>query len=81
MDNDPDDSTPRTSVPLSPATRVLRLKEVCSVTGLRRSFIYKLQSEKRFPHSIKIGARAVGWLENEVRDWINGRVRFSRPRA
>jgi hypothetical protein len=27
------------------------------------------------------GRPAVGWLENEVLDWINGRVRISRPNA
>ena len=80
MDNDPENSTPRASVTFSPATRVLRLKEVCKVTGLGRSYIYQLQAEGQFPHSIKLAARAVGWLENDVRDWIDGRVRLSRPR-
>jgi prophage regulatory protein len=62
-------------------SRVLRLKEVCRVTGFGRSFIYQLQAERRFPHSIKIGARAVGWLESEVRQWIDNRIRVSRPNA
>src|SRR5207249_2056897 len=46
--------------------RILRLKEVCKVVGLGRSFVYRLQGENRFPHSIRIGERAVGWLEDEV---------------
>jgi prophage regulatory protein len=54
------------------------MKEVCKVTGLGRSFIYQLQTENRFPHSIKIGARAVGWLEDEVRTWLADRVAASR---
>ena len=53
---------------LFPAPRILRLKEVCRIVGIGRSFVYRLQTENRFPHSIKIGARAVGWLEDEVRD-------------
>jgi prophage regulatory protein len=61
--------------------RILRLKEVCKVTGLGRSFIYQLQAEKRFPHSIKLGKRAVGWLEDEVRRWLAKRIEDSRGSA
>jgi prophage regulatory protein len=81
MDNDPESPTSQSSAPAAPQSRVLRLKEVCQVTGLGRSFIYQLQAERRFPHSIKIGVRAVGWLESEVREWINSRIRVSRPHA
>jgi hypothetical protein len=28
-----------------------------------------MQAEGRFPQRIKLGDRAVGWLESEVRDW------------
>jgi prophage regulatory protein len=51
------------------------VKEVCKITGLGRSFIYQLQTESRFPHSVKIGARAVGWLEDEVWKWLADRDR------
>jgi len=81
MDNDPENPTPQTSAPTFSQSRVLRLKEVCRVTGLGRSFIYQLQAEQRFPHSIKIGVRAVGWLEGEVQEWLNTRVQISRSRS
>jgi len=32
--------------------------------------IYQMQAEGRFPQRIKLGERAVGWLESEVRDWL-----------
>ena len=48
------------------------------MVGLGRSFVYRLQTEKRFPHSIKIGVRAVGWLEDEVRMWLAERIADSR---
>ena len=63
---------------VAPAPRVLRLKEVCKIVGIGRSFVYRLQAENRFPHSIKIGARAVGWLEEEVRHWLAERIAESR---
>lgn len=65
------------STPTCPS-RIVRLKEVCKITGLGRSFIYQMQAEKRFPHSVKVGVRAVGWLEHEVRKWLADRVAESR---
>ena len=38
------------------AVQILRLPQVCAVTGLKRSMIYKLEAERRFPNRIKIGA-------------------------
>lgn len=80
MENDPENRKLRRSAPLPSQSRVLRLKEVCKVTGLGRSFIYQLQAEQRFPHSIKLGVRAVGWLEGEVQEWLNTRFQISRSR-
>jgi prophage regulatory protein len=58
--------------------RILRLPQVCKMTGLGRSFVYELQAERRFPHSIKLGARAVGCLEGEIQAWIAARIESSR---
>ncbi len=78
MDTEPKRPTSRSEARVLAYGRVLRLKEVCKVTGLGRSYIYLLQAEKRFPHSINIGTRAVGWLEAEVAEWIEQRVKISR---
>jgi prophage regulatory protein len=40
--------------------------------------IYQMQAEGRFPQRIKLGQRAVGWLESEVRDWLATRIETSR---
>ena len=58
--------------------KVIRLPEVCSVTGLCRSMIYQLESDQRFPKRIKIGARAVGWVEGEVQEWLAIQIEGSR---
>ncbi len=50
--------------------RLIRLKEVMSLTGLGRSSIYKFMEESRFPKSVSLGDRAVAWIESEVEDWI-----------
>ena len=50
--------------------RILRLPEV---TGFGRSTIYALMANGEFPRSIRIGARAVGWLESDIDQWIETR--------
>jgi predicted DNA-binding transcriptional regulator AlpA len=40
--------------------------------------IYQLEAEQRFPKRIKIGIRAVGWIESEVQIWVEKRIAASR---
>lgn len=57
---------------------ILRLPEVKNRVGLSRSAIYLAISRAEFPRPVQLGARAVGWLESEVEDWIGERVKHSR---
>lgn len=58
--------------------RIIRLPEVKEKTGLSRSTIYLRMSQGRFPKSISLGERAVGWVEQDISQWlddcINGTV-------
>jgi prophage regulatory protein len=56
-------------------TRVLRLREVEQTTGIRRSTIYESMEAGTFPRPIKVGPRAVGWLEHEIVAWLESRTR------
>ncbi len=58
--------------------KVLRLPEVKSCTGLSRSTIYSRVAEGAFPKPVGLGGRAVGWLENEVEDWLQSCIEASR---
>ena len=53
---------------------ILRRKQVEKRTGLSRSTIYLRIQEGTFPKPINLGARAVGWLENEVEAWLAARM-------
>lgn len=53
---------------------ILRRKQVEKRTGLSRSTIYLRIQEGTFPKPVNLGARAVGWLENEVEAWLAGRL-------
>jgi prophage regulatory protein len=58
--------------------RVLTKVAVIQLTGLSKSTIYSYIQLGKFPSPIKLGFRRVGWLESEVLEWINERVRQSR---
>ena len=53
--------------------RLIRLPEVCRLTGLSRSTIYRMQSESRFPQRVYCSERGVAWHLREVMDWIRAR--------
>jgi prophage regulatory protein len=58
--------------------RILRLPTVLDRTGLSRSTVYQRVAEGRFPKSVSLGARAVGWVEAEVDEWIARQIERSR---
>ena len=63
------------------ATAILRLPAVKARTGLSRSTIYLRISEGSFPKPVSLGARAVGWLEAEITEWLNQQIEASRKAA
>ena len=58
--------------------KILRLPTVLDRTGLSRSTVYQRVTEGRFPQPVSLGARAVGWIESEVEEWIAGQIEASR---
>jgi prophage regulatory protein len=60
------------------ATTILRLPQVKARTGLSRSAIYQKVTQGIFPKPVSLGARAVGWLEAEIEDWLAQQVKRSR---
>jgi prophage regulatory protein len=58
--------------------KLLRLKEVMKRTGLSRSTIYSLIAKGKFIPQVVITERCVGWVEDEVHDWLLKRIENSR---
>jgi prophage regulatory protein len=54
--------------------RILRLREVEDATGRKRSAIYEGVAAGTFPAPVRLGDRAVGWLESEILDWQEQRI-------
>ncbi len=63
------------------AHSILRLPAVRASTGLSRSTIYLRVSQGTFPRPVRLGGRAVGWLEEEIQSWLAERIAASRKAA
>jgi prophage regulatory protein len=63
---------------------ILSRREVTAKTRLPCSSIYERTNPKNqnydptFPKQIRLGARAVGWLEREVEEWLASKIQESR---
>lgn len=53
--------------------KILRLKAVQDWTGLSRSAIYAMLKDGKFPQSVKLSERSVGWYEADIQGWIASR--------
>lgn len=61
--------------------RILRLRDVLTVTGIGKSKLWQMIGAGEFPVPIRLGgdrSRAVGWHRHEVDEWIDTRPRI-RP--
>jgi len=54
--------------------RILRLPQVVDATGETRSTIYKRIAEGEFPRPVKLGAKSVGWVEDEIAAYNEKRI-------
>ena len=60
-------------------SRILRMPEVCAITGLGKSTIYKKLTEGIFPRPVRLGPRAIGWKIRDVYDWLESPERRWDP--
>lgn len=54
--------------------KFIRLPEVISRTGYKRTSIYEKIVEGTFPAPIKLGPRDVAWVSEEIEEWMDARV-------
>ena len=60
--------------PIVPRDRLLRLPDVEAATGCKKSTIYKLMKEGKFPPCVRITARMAAWPESAVLAWVQARI-------
>ncbi|MCH4543162.1 AlpA family phage regulatory protein [Ochrobactrum sp. A-1] len=51
------------------ADRLINIKEVQHIVGLKHAMIYAMVNKNTFPKPIKIG-RAARWSPNVVQNWV-----------
>jgi prophage regulatory protein len=44
---------------------------VIDITGLSRSAIYLRISKGTFPKQVSLGARAIGWRQEDIQTWLD----------
>ena len=59
------------------AKKVIRRREVEERIGLACSTIYAMMADDRFPRPVKIGRRAVGWIEEDINNWLSSKANSS----
>jgi prophage regulatory protein len=53
--------------------KFLREPQVYALTGLSKSTRWRLEKEGRFPKKRQLSAKSVGWLAQEIEEWIQTR--------
>jgi prophage regulatory protein len=66
----------RASHPIAP---LLRLRKVLELTGLGRSTVYRMMSDRTFPAPVRLGKRAVAWRHEDVEQWTLSRPPLLEP--
>jgi prophage regulatory protein len=61
--------------------RFMRFKEVRQRVGLSRTSIWRLERKGQFPPRRRLSDNAVGWVEDEVDQWVRGRDSVTGLRA
>ena len=54
--------------------KIITVEQVSAKTTLSRATIYAYSKMGRFPASVQVGIRQVGWLETEIDAWLQDRI-------
>ena len=55
--------------------KFIKLRDVMELTSLSRATIYRFIAEGRFPKQVNLGGYSVAWVESEVMEWLEERIR------
>ena len=54
---------------------ILRCADVLELTGLSRTTLWRMEAQGLFPQRVTLGTNSVGWLSDEVDQWLATRPR------
>lgn len=67
--------------PAIPRDRLIRLTEVESLVGCKKSTIYTMLKREQFPKPIRLSARMVVWPETAVLQWLQNRIQAAEVQS
>ena len=59
--------------------RLIRLPEVMTATGMKKTAVYTAMNEGRFPKNVRINRRMSVWSEAAVLQWVQDRLKQGSP--
>ncbi len=70
-------------MPEQPEIRIVRIAEVCAMTGLSKATVHRRYRAGTFPAPLRLGPNAIGWRKVEILEWLASlpRHRAVRPEA
>ncbi|BCB60789.1 transcriptional regulator [Halomonas sp. A020] len=66
------------ATPTKPTSNLIRFPVVREKTGMSTTGVYRGMERGDFPKPVRIGPRAVAWVESEIDEWIEQRIEASR---
>lgn len=60
--------------PVVPRDRLVRLPEVETLTGCKKSTIYLMIGQGKFPKPLRLSTRMAVWPETAVLQWVQDRI-------
>jgi len=63
------------------STELLRLPSVLRKTGHKKTILYELIKRGQFPRPIRLSARTVAWISDDIDKWIEERITAARSTA
>ena len=58
----------------APRTRLIPIPDVEALTGYKKTTIYLMLRQGKFPKPIRLSARAVRWSESAVLEWVQAQI-------
>jgi prophage regulatory protein len=63
---------------MSSRNKGIRLPQVLEIVGGSRSWVYEEIAKNRFPKPVRLGMRSVIWIEQEIYDYLEQKIKESR---
>jgi prophage regulatory protein len=58
---------------------LIRVENVCGITGLSVPTIYRLMGKGKFPRPLKITSTARAWKLSDITAWVESREQTQKP--